>query len=547
MQVSGATISEVLLERLRAIRSASRTVVGDGPTPESIIQPILRLAVSVLKEQLGGRHYEISIWTTPSEPKILAYYDSLNNARPKTDRQRNANPQFYRENNYEVIRLLDHPDNEMVIKTRLSNSGYIYTDADQKDRIKSTVLYCFDVTRPAAIVLTSDAPDTFQGSRENIATEMVKYLSLAILGDLELLEPISAQQLVNEASGFAYSWIHLSDIHFGAGSQHHQFDQKLVGEALVRDLAQLPGGVVNTIFITGDVAFKGARNEYGLAAAWIRELAKAAGVDADEIRLVPGNHDVQRNIESDEWHKLVATVRANPTTLEDEVSKAMDPLLARLTNYSEFVREISPKHPRSTWIGDWAENRVCTSGERRIKIRVAGLSTVWVSDANDGRGEDGSADFTPNMTLSIFQLDLLRGGPAPPDLTLVLTHHPPEWLFSSCRQGLQRVLDGCEHLHLCGHIHKIDANKDQRFGRRGAAFRFTAGAAHDEETPLDMYAGEHCYAWGAIRTSPRGGWELGWAPRVYVPYLGSFRPDRTRYDLDLDGFDWATLRGPAIP
>ena len=71
----------------------------------------------------------------------------------------------------------------------------------------------------------------------------------------------------------------------------------------------------------------------------------------------------------------------------------------------------------------------------------------------------------------------------------------------------------------------------------------SAGAAHEEHVEnRSPFQAEHGYSWGAIRVGGDGNMQLGWAPRVYVPFLDNFRADRTRYDLEADGFIWEDIR-----
>jgi hypothetical protein len=96
-----------------------------------------------------------------------------------------------------------------------------------------------------------------------------------------------------------FSWVHLSDLHFGAGSTGYRFDHKRVMRAIVRDLQNnTPGplGVIDRLFVTGDIAFSGNPDEYEEATKWFIRAAQAATIGLHQIRLVPGNHDVDRQV-----------------------------------------------------------------------------------------------------------------------------------------------------------------------------------------------------------------------------------------------------------
>jgi hypothetical protein len=146
------------------------------------------------------------------------------------------------------------------------------------------------------------------------------------------------------------------------------------------------------------------------------------------------------------------------------------------------------------------------------------------------------------MALAEQQLVALNTGGDDTDLTILLSHHPLEWLDTKSRANLNSALSRVPHLHLCGHVHKKQAGSALSFGQHSQKFCFVAGALHDEETtPMNSdYHGEHGYSVGAIRILD-GKLQIGWSPRVYVPELDSVRVDSTRFDLDKNGYAWAEI------
>src|SRR5262245_51844881 len=97
-----------------------------------------------------------------------------------------------------------------------------------------------------------------------------------------------------------FTWLHLSDIHFGQGPISRRWDQQLVLRALQEDLLRLEERQIpnpDAVFITGDIAFSGSKSEYEGAARWIEELIAEIKVSPLEVLTVPGNHDVQRDVD----------------------------------------------------------------------------------------------------------------------------------------------------------------------------------------------------------------------------------------------------------
>lgn len=336
-----------------------------------------------------------------------------------------------------------------------------------------------------------------------------------------------------------FSWIHLSDLHFGAGKEERRLDRKRVTRAIEHDLRRHAPRSVDRIFVTGDIAFSARREEYEEAKSWFEEVSRAASVPVERLRFVPGNHDIDRQLARKPLTRCAhRAVREKWADLDDLLadSDARAALAEKLAGYRRFVEADLFRHPRPLDNGiDWVETIPEVSGARG-PIRIGGLSTVWVSDEDDGNRED---PFVPNLALGLGPLDHLSGRAGEGELVFVLTHHPPSWLFDAGERALDRALARLPHVHLCGHVHQAGAGQQKRFGRAGRSVRYVAGAAHGDASE------EYGYAWGAVRWHPSASaWEMGWAPRAYEPSRDEMRADSTRHDLDPDGFAWEPIECP---
>src|SRR5262249_46770111 len=157
-----------------------------------------------------------------------------------------------------------------------------------------------------------------------------------------------------------------------------------------------------------------------------------------------------------------------PEELDGDLSDARlrATLIEKLSAYRSFVSTRLPDHPPpcATEI-DWTERCPSVPG-RRGEVRIAGLSTVWVSDRLDGRDKrhlDGRA-LSPNLIVSSGQLEHTLGDPSEDALLLVLSHHPPAWLDPKSAGWLASALAPRAHVHLCGHVHDPQAGALRRLG-----------------------------------------------------------------------------------
>lgn len=341
-----------------------------------------------------------------------------------------------------------------------------------------------------------------------------------------------------------FRWIHLSDLHFGAGATSHRLDQRLVLRAIQADIEQMRARIkwtspVDRLLVTGDIAYSAQPDQYREARVGLEKLLHVAGLEARDLRLTPGNHDVDREVAKRPLLRgLHETLRRQPQDLDDCLAdeEARQHLARKLDKYWHFVQSICPSHPGID-LGqlDWAET-IVPALFPAVNIRVVGLSTVWVSDSTDTGPPLGPG----NMLLSPIQREQTFSE-SKRELVVLMSHHPPEWLANSCRQHLINALASHPHVHLCGHTHEAVATSQRRIGLPGRSIRYVAGAAHNEPDATDG----HSYSWGAVRFDPtEQRWQVGWAPRVFVQETQEMRPNGTVYRLDSDGFVWETIEVP---
>ena len=97
---------------------------------------------------------------------------------------------------------------------------------------------------------------------------------------------------------YLFTWLHLSDLHFGHPKIRHDLEQALVIGRLLEDLEHLRDrpDIPNAghLLVTGDVAFGGMRHEFVRAGVFLDSARKLFGIEPRASYFVPGNHDVER-------------------------------------------------------------------------------------------------------------------------------------------------------------------------------------------------------------------------------------------------------------
>ncbi len=314
-----------------------------------------------------------------------------------------------------------------------------------------------------------------------------------------------------------FGWIHISDIHFGHGDAAHGWDQKLVMAALRRDIAGKPTPVrVDAMLVTGDLAFSGAGRspgEYADAKAWLLAAGPAAGLGPESIFLVPGNHDVNRNVDSANKSigRLVKALRSRSTpeaSLDDALKDADDRrlLAARLKGYLELAKDFGP------WVGRqplppeaeqlyWVHTLDDRGG---LRVRLIGLNTALLCRDDEDMGQ---------LRLGNEQLaQALAADRAPNEVILALSHHPLRKGWLGDEGSADAWIRNNAHAHLSGHVHEQESEA-ARSGAGGSFVRVTAGAAHNEQLPAWIPA-THGYNFGELRRGAAGKVLLPVHPRL---------------------------------
>ncbi len=263
--------------------------------------------------------------------------------------------------------------------------------------------------------------------------------------------------------------IHLSDIHFKreSGVSVHDLDTNVRNE-LVIDATGVSTdvGPVAGVLVTGDIAFSGGKreHEYDHATDWLRHFCRAVGCPAENVWVVPGNHDVDRDRAKQKVTRtLHQGIRAEGADVDTELREIfsdaqsatalLEPLAAYNTFAGRFGCSISAeKHY-------WERDLTLTCG---TVIRLRGLTSALVSNDEDKRTQ---------IVLGEAQVSVAR---APGVFHVSLCHHPPDWLRD--HDVVETHLKSKVHVQLFGHKHS------QRLDVINGMVRLVAGAMHPERS-----------------------------------------------------------------
>ena len=154
-------------------------------TRQNLVTNTLKFSEESLKGWVPGSHFELCVFVDPEEPLLFAYFDSNHKTTSRSMKERERNLHFYVEKRYEVTKLLQTPTSypRVLKNTHDMKADYVFTSDEQRQQVRSSVLLCFDVTTPCALVVSSDESDAFPGIDPEVMT-FIKYIGESVRYDL---------------------------------------------------------------------------------------------------------------------------------------------------------------------------------------------------------------------------------------------------------------------------------------------------------------------------------------------------------------------------
>lgn len=261
--------------------------------------------------------------------------------------------------------------------------------------------------------------------------------------------------------------LHLCDIHFFERRLNGTWDLDAdVRNELERDAGEVVKtlGSVDALLVTGDIALAGSKAEYETARKWLAKLCTIVRCRPENVWVVPGNHDVDRNVITGsaalrEFHSGLRSCDASridrklEELLEDET--AGPTLIKPFENYNQFARGFECQFDSNQL--HWEHDLILNAS---LVLRLRGINSALVSTQQDDNGSNkliiGSPQFTMPRETGVFYL--------------VLCHHPLDWIVDYER--MEQMLNSRATLQLFGHKHS------QGITQINGCVRLAAGAVH---------------------------------------------------------------------
>jgi len=264
------------------------------------------------------------------------------------------------------------------------------------------------------------------------------------------------------------TWLHLSDWH----QAERKFNRKVVCDALIKDIKarveiSLHLSKIDFIIFSGDAAKSGQPDEYTKATEDLfNPLLEACQLGKDRLFIVPGNHDLDRD--------LIPAALSKPLTSNEKVEpwwseeKKRVQLSQPFQAFNRFLTDCTGQKPPE----------YCSVGSFEIdgrKIKLLGINSAWMC----ARHKDEAGEFSDQGYLCIGESQIYDSleNISDSDIKIAVLHHPLDWLapFDSSRNEVH-LKRKCNFI-LHGHAHKPGASAVR--DNFGYYITIPAGACYD--------------------------------------------------------------------
>ena len=256
----------------------------------------------------------------------------------------------------------------------------------------------------------------------------------------------------------------LSDIHF-IHCEEDEKEYRSLQTAFVEAMDDLRDtGGLDHILICGDIANKGLESEYETADVFLKRVLDRLGCDETKTRIyvVPGNHDINRNINKEDRFSLRSTL-LDMTKADDFVYEAKHKKTEKLKLiYSPFsaFHKFANAHSSLDGIAEGILSESPNFNDKGFRkevelgilddyiIKLHCLNSALLCDEDDVNDPDNIKYGEHKLYIPKYAYN-----PDTPSTTVNISmmHHPHKWFYNEA--ALQLEFDRKFKIQIYGHVH----------------------------------------------------------------------------------------------
>lgn len=300
-----------------------------------------------------------------------------------------------------------------------------------------------ELAGPVVLVVSGKTEKALRQHAQDFFTWVAHSYELPAPRELMALAPrLGVSQAVVTPSGPPeppIRFLHISDLHLDLT---RRYDQDRVLDGLLTFLERDRGGFpLDLIFVTGDLARTGKPDQFALVAELFEALMKRTGVPPERFFVVPGNHDVDRDV--GRWLlRTLASDEEATAFFEDASNRKFH--AHKLAAYQKSMRSLlGAKRPLGIGVGEESVEIVEIRGAR---LAIAAFNSAWFAQGDDDKEK-----------LWVGEANVMRAVDRVADeeaaFAIAMLHHPFSDLHPIDRDLVERWCERGFDMVLRGHLH----------------------------------------------------------------------------------------------
>lgn len=239
-------------------------------------------------------------------------------------------------------------------------------------------------------------------------------------------------------------WLHLSDIHFN----YRNFDSRLLRKDFINRIKKMSESEKFThLFLTGDIMDKYNPNNDTIneTVNFINDLIAAMCIDRQNVFIVPGNHDHNRNITNNIASEIYSNHFDDEKVCEKIRCLTASQVKALLESFEKFSAIYKTIYGSDYYTSSENPHVIIN----RDNISIIKINTSWL-DVNSDSENNLYCDADHLLTLLENNEEVLNQG-----INIAIGHHPLEGIALQERERILGLLQRYKiGLYFCGHVHR---------------------------------------------------------------------------------------------
>lgn len=285
--------------------------------------------------------------------------------------------------------------------------------------------------------------------------------------------------------------LHISDLHINEST-----DPLEILQPMLTDLKSKRGvfffDKMDCVVISGDITSGGKKEEFDKAQEFVEMLLDEIGVHRNKCIIVPGNHDMDRDINVYDYKEQIDKSSITKDRYIQEGSGYLvrneGNYFGRFKNFADFYKNITK---RDYPINHQTEGVIYSIDE--VGIQILGFNSCWEIDKKNPKRTSINSSAVAKCLMEVREMDSRneRENKAPIRLRLAVIHHPVNGQEKISNEAILERFSSVEvRLLLHGHVHeerdevRNHHNKGKRLVVAGTG---TLGAKSPERPPSAPY------------------------------------------------------------